>query len=151
MSQQEVIGSLTGKFKVTKEGGGNETGSKLDIWSVESLSQPAAGFCEIAFVDGKVGSIITNSAPLHQSDVLILAQRLFADLYPRGDVDNSKVGKFLGTRDLTVQLKMFQITSEKGNEETIRFQFDDGRSFEMKITVPVKGSPDVSTSEFQTQ
>jgi hypothetical protein len=151
MSQQEVISGLASRFKVTKEGGGDETGSQIDIWSVESLSQPALGFCEIAFVDGKVGSIITNSAPLLQSEVLMLAQRLFADLYPRGDVDNSKAGKFLGTRDLTVQVKMFQMTSESGNEETMRFQFDNGRSFEIKINVPVKGSPDVSTSEFQTQ
>jgi hypothetical protein len=151
MSRQEVIGSLTGHFKVTREDRGDETGSQIDVWSVESLSQPALGFCEIAFVDGKVGSIITNSAPLRQSDVLMLAQRLFADLYPRGDLNNSKAGKFLGERNLTVQIKMFQMTSERGNEETVRFQFDNGRSFEIKINVPVKGSPDVRTSEFQTQ
>lgn len=150
MLQQEVLSRLAGRFKLTKEDIGEETGSKMDIWSVESLS-PSLGFCEIVFVDGKVGSILTHSAPLLQGEVLVLAQRLFADLYARGDADNSKVGKFLGTRDLTVQVKMFQMTSEGGNEETVRFQFDNGRTFEIKINVPVKGSPAVNTSEFQTQ
>jgi len=148
MPQQDVLSGLAGRFKLGKEDVGDSL--KMEIWSVESLS-PSLGFSEIAFVDGKVGSIITHAAPLFQSEVSVLAQRLFADLYPRGDADNSKVGKFMGTRDLTAQIKMFQMTSEKGNEETLRFQFDDGRSFEIKINVPVKGSPAVTTTEFQAQ
>lgn len=151
MPQQVVISGLTGHFKLTKEGGDSETGSQIEIWAVESLSQPAPEFWEIAFTDGKVGSIITNSTRLLQGDALTLAQRLFAELYPRGNADNSTVGKFLGDRDLTIQVKMFQMTSDKGNEETMRFQFDNGRSFEIKITVPVRGNPTISTTEFQAQ
>lgn len=151
MSQQEVISGLAGHFKLEKEGDLNETGSQIEIWSVESLSRPAPEFWEIAFAESKVASIITNSLRPLQGEALTLAQRLFAELYPRGDVDNSKAGKFLGTRDLAVQVKMFQMTSATGNEETMRFQFDNGRSFEIKINVPVKGSPAVNITEFQTQ
>jgi hypothetical protein len=150
-AQQEVLSGLAGHFKLTKEGSGNETGSQIEIWSVESTSQSAQEFWEIAFSEGKVASIITNSLRPLQGEALTLAQRLFAELYPRGDVDNSKVGKFLGTRDLNVQVRMFQMTSDKGNEETMRFQFENGTSFEIKINVPVKGSPAVSISTFQTQ
>lgn len=151
MAQQEVLGGLAGHFKLTKEGDLNETESKIEIWAVESLTLPAPEFWEIAFTEGKVGSIITNSLHPLQGDALTLAQRLFVELYARGDADNSKAGKFLGTRDLTVQVKMFQMPSDKGNEETVRFQFDNGRMFEIKINVPVKGSSDVNITTFQTQ
>ncbi len=151
MAQQEVLSGLTGHFKMTKEGDLNETGSQIQIWAVESLTLPAQEFWEIAFSDGKVVSIITNSLRSLQGDALALAQRLFVELYARGDTDNSKAGKFLGTRDLTVQVKMFQMPSDKGNEETMRFEFDNGRSFEIKINVPMKGNSDVKITTFQTQ
>lgn len=151
MPQQTVLSGLAGQFKLTKEGLDDVSGSKLEVWSVEDL-RPSQEFWEIAFIDGKVGSIITHSAPLLQGEALTLAQRLFADLYPRGnaDAENDQVAKFLGKRWLTVKVEMWQMTSEKGNQETMRFHFQNGRQFEIEITVPVSGSPDVSTSEFQT-
>jgi hypothetical protein len=68
--QSSGVGArLVGRFKLEKEDVGS--GLKMHIWSVESLSQGALGFSEIAFVDGKVGSIITHAAPLLQNEVSV--------------------------------------------------------------------------------
>jgi hypothetical protein len=58
MPLQTVLSGLADHFKLTKEDG--DPKQNLEVWAVESLSHSSPSFWEIAFVDGKVGSIITH-------------------------------------------------------------------------------------------
>jgi hypothetical protein len=151
MAREIVLSGLAGRYKLTKEdlGGG---ASQLEVWLVEEkASSTSADFWEIAFTDGKVGSVITRLSPTLHGDAVGLAQQLFAELYPRADVDSGQVAKFLGTRRITVDVELGQMSSGKSNEETMRFQFPNGRIFEIKIAAPLTSAPSVNTSDFRSQ
>ncbi len=152
MSRESVLSGLAGRYKLTKEDLGGGPVSQLEVWSVEEKGSPAsADFWEIAIKDGKVASVITRFSPTLRGDAVGLAQQLFAELYPRADVDSGQVAKFLGTRRLTVDVELGQISSGKSNEETMRFEFQNGRIFEIKIAAPLTSTPSVNTSDFRTQ
>jgi hypothetical protein len=152
MAREIVLSGLAGRYKLTKEDLGGGAGSQLEVWLVEEkASSTSADFWEIAFTDGKVGSVITRLSPTLHGDAVGLAQQLFAELYPRADVDSGQVAKFLGTRRITVDVELGQMSSGKSNEETMRFQFPNGRIFEIKIAAPLTSAPSVNTSDFRSQ
>jgi len=66
-------------------------------------------------------------------------------------VDSGQVAKFLGTRRITVDVELGQMSTGKSNEETMRFQFPNGRIFEIKIAAPLTSAPSVNTSDFRSQ
>jgi hypothetical protein len=79
-----------------------------------------------------------------------LAQQLFAELYPRAEAESGQVAKFLGSREITVEIELGQMTTSTGNEETMRLDLPNGATFEIKIQAPVTSAPTVSTSNFRT-
>ena len=75
---------------------------------------------------------------------------MFAELYPRAEAESGQVAKFLGSREITVEIELGQMTTATGNEETMRFDLPNGTTFEIKIQAPVTSAPTVSTSNFRT-
>jgi hypothetical protein len=152
MTRDVVLSGLASRYKVAKEDLDVGPGSQLEVWSVEEkASSTTADYWEIFFKDGKVGSIITHLSPTLHGDAVALAQQLFAELYPRADADSGQVAKFLGTRSITVEVELGQMTTGKSNEETMRFHFQNGSAFEIKIEAPLESAPSVNTSNFKTE
>ncbi len=152
MTREVVLSGLSGHYKLTKEDLGAGPESKQEVWSVEEKASSApADFWEIFFEDGKVGSVITHLSPTLHGDAVALAQQLFAEVYTRADADPGQVAKFLGTRRITLEVELGQMTTGKSNEESMRFHFQNGSVFEIRIEAPVALPPSVSMSNFKTE
>jgi hypothetical protein len=152
MTREVVLSGLASHYRLTKEDIGAGPESKWEVWLVEeNASSAPADFWEIYFENGKVGSVITHLSPTLHGDAVALAQQLFAELYPRADADPGQVAKFLGTRRITLEVELGQTTTAKSNEETMRFHFQNGGAFEIKIEAPLASAPSVSTSNFKTK
>jgi hypothetical protein len=143
-----ALSGLANNYKLTKEDFG---GGPIEVWQVEkkAVSGPT-DFWEIAFRDGKLASVITHLSPTLHGDAVGLAQQLFAELYPRAEAESGQVAKFLGSREITVEVELGQVTTATGNEETMRLRLPNGTAFEIKIEAPVTSAPTVSTSDFRT-
>lgn len=144
-----ALSDLANNYKLTKEDIG---GGQIEVWVVEkkAVSGPT-DFWEIAFKDGKLASVIAHLSPTLHGDAVGLAQQLFAELYRRADAESGQVAKFLGSREITVEVELGQMTTATGNEETMRLDLPNGRAFEIKIEAPVASAPTVNTSDFRTQ
>jgi hypothetical protein len=152
MTRDVVLSGLASRYKLAKEDLDVGPESKWEVWSVEEkASSTTADYWEIFFKDGKVGSVITHLSPTLHGDAVALAQQLFAELYPRADADPGQVAKFLGTRSITLEVELGQTATAKSNEETMRFHFQKGSAFEIKIEAPLASAPTVSTSNFKTE
>ncbi len=143
-----ALSGLANNYKLTKEDIG---GGQIEVWLVEKKAASGpTDFWEIAFKDGKLASVITHLSPTLRGDAVGLAQQLFAELYPRAEAESGQVAKFLGSREITVEVELGQMTTATGNEETMRLDLPNGTTFEIKIQAPVTSAPTVSTSNFRT-
>ena len=143
-----ALSGLANNYKLTKEDIG---GGQIEVWLVEKKAASGpTDFWEIAFKDGKLASVITHLSPTLRGDAVGLAPELFAELYPRAEAESGQVAKFLGSREITVEVELGQMTTATGNEETMRLDLPNGTTFEIIFQAPVTSAPTVSTSNFRT-
>ena len=127
-----ALSGLANNYKLTKEDIG---GGQIEVWLVEKKAASGpTDFWEIAFKDGKLASVITHLSPTLRGDAVGLAPATVSqELYPRAEAESGQVAKFLGSREITVEVELGQMTTATGNEETMRLDLPNGTTFEIRI------------------